>query len=383
MGFLKRFFTKTIRNVLKIPLFSYCFIAILKLFKRNKFVDDHIFNIEILEKYNVNSHSSSLNKLPLSFNNKKFDLAIIVPCFNVEKYISECADSILNQITDYKIQLIFVDDGSTDNTGQILEKKYKNHDGVTIIHQQNHGLSSARNTGIKHCLASYITFVDSDDYICNPHIFNNILKFIKSLSLSKTDRVIVGYRFSKNSGNGARKKNKKRILVKSTNCFKLKGFACGKVYSSELFSNVCFPDGYWFEDTINSLLLFHMANKSFLINDDGYYYRKHENTITKSSIKNYKAIDTFYITSSVIHDYFALDIKSHYINRSLMRQIAYNYKRLQGFGEDINKSVFVETRKLISRYSISKNVGLKYHHIYQSLVKNNYSLYKIACKVTQ
>ena len=91
-------------------------------------------------------------------------VSIIVPMYNSEKYLDECISSILSQ--DYKnIELILVDDGSTDGTLK-KAKEYENKDGrVKVIHQKNSGVSTARNNGIKKSKGTYITFVDSDDFI--------------------------------------------------------------------------------------------------------------------------------------------------------------------------------------------------------------------------
>jgi len=92
----------------------------------------------------------------------KTDLTVVVPVYNVEKYLKRCIDSLLAQT--YQINIIIVDDGSTDGSG-IIADKYKVQQNVTVIHKQNGGLSSARNIGIDNCNTQFIAFVDSDDYV--------------------------------------------------------------------------------------------------------------------------------------------------------------------------------------------------------------------------
>lgn len=90
--------------------------------------------------------------------------SIIIPVYNVEKYLNECVDSVLNQKNvDYEI--ILVDDGSTDNSGQICDEYLKKHSNVSVIHKVNGGLSDARNAGLESAEGDYILFVDSDDKI--------------------------------------------------------------------------------------------------------------------------------------------------------------------------------------------------------------------------
>ncbi|MBR4351284.1 MAG: glycosyltransferase family 2 protein [Bacilli bacterium] len=112
-------------------------------------------------------------------------VSIIVPMYNSEKYLDECISSILSQ--DYKnIELILVDDGSTDGTLK-KAKEYENKDGrVKVIHQKNSGVSTARNNGIKKSKGTYITFVDSDDFIAS----NFISYYVSLIKKYKSDIVL-------------------------------------------------------------------------------------------------------------------------------------------------------------------------------------------------
>ena len=96
--------------------------------------------------------------------NKVPSISIIVPVYNVEKYLKKCIDSILNQ-SFQNFELILVDDGSTDSSGEICDEYALKDRRVLVIHKENEGLSSARNEGIKASSAEYVGFVDSDDYI--------------------------------------------------------------------------------------------------------------------------------------------------------------------------------------------------------------------------
>ena len=97
-------------------------------------------------------------------------LSIIVPVYNVEKYLNQCIDSIIDGGFNEKCQLILVDDGSTDHSGSICDD-YK-ATNIVVIHKKNGGLASARNTGIKYASGKYIAFIDSDDYVARNSIVN-------------------------------------------------------------------------------------------------------------------------------------------------------------------------------------------------------------------
>ena len=105
-------------------------------------------------------------------------ISIIVPVYNVEKYLNRCIDSILKQIyIDFEI--ILVNDGSTDSSGIICEYYHEQYPQIiTVIHQNNQGLSQARNTGLEQAKGEYITFIDSDDFI-SPNYLYVLLKNMK------------------------------------------------------------------------------------------------------------------------------------------------------------------------------------------------------------
>lgn len=121
--------------------------------------------------------------------------SIIIPIYNVEKYLSECIESVIKQkFDDYEV--ILVDDGSTDNSGQIADKYAAVNDKIRIIHQNNGGLSAARNTGLNYCVGEYVIFLDSDDFLVDGSL--NAL----SIEIKKyAPDIIAGYgkRFSKDS----------------------------------------------------------------------------------------------------------------------------------------------------------------------------------------
>ena len=98
-------------------------------------------------------------------------ISVIVPVYNVEKYLPQCLNSIINQ-TYKNIEVVLVDDGSTDDSGNICEEYKKNDERIIVVHQKNSGLSAARNVGIEISTGEYITFIDSDDYISPDYIEN-------------------------------------------------------------------------------------------------------------------------------------------------------------------------------------------------------------------
>ncbi|MCQ2387267.1 MAG: glycosyltransferase [Clostridia bacterium] len=103
--------------------------------------------------------------------NKKIDISVIVPVFNAEKYLNKCIESVIKQ-EKITFEIILVDDGSTDNSSKICDEYSNKYDCVKVIHKENGGVSSARNTGIKNASGKYCCFVDSDDFLLENALCN-------------------------------------------------------------------------------------------------------------------------------------------------------------------------------------------------------------------
>ena len=104
-------------------------------------------------------------------------ISVIIPIYNVEKYLNKCIDSIINQ-TYKNLEIILVDDGSPDNCPQICDEYAKKDNRIKVIHKKNGGVSSARNVGLINSTGNYIGFIDPDDYI-EPIMYEKLLKVLK------------------------------------------------------------------------------------------------------------------------------------------------------------------------------------------------------------
>lgn len=115
-------------------------------------------------------------------------ISVIVPVYNVEKYIDECLNSLLNQSYS-NIEIILVDDGSKDNSASICDEYSKKYSNVRVVHKENGGLGFARNTGIDNCQGEYLLFIDSDDYVAN----NYVETMFENLFSTHSDACMSGY----------------------------------------------------------------------------------------------------------------------------------------------------------------------------------------------
>ena len=208
-----------------------------------------------LEAFSPKPLGNSIKKNDLV--NPICDLQIIVPAYNVENYLEECLNSILSQETEYTYRVVLIDDGSTDMTATIADK-YITHDNVIVIHQENKGFSGARNTGLNSLFAKYIMFVDSDDELC-PNAIESLLK----VAFENDCDIVEGgacYLMDEEVTNCFSHPAVMRI---STPLDSFHGQPWAKLFKTDCFKQIVFPEGFWFEDTIMAFLLYRSATNCF------------------------------------------------------------------------------------------------------------------------
>lgn len=214
-------------------------------------------------------------------------ISIIVPVYNVEKYLDKCVNSIVNQ-TYKNLEIILVDDGATDNSPKMCDEWAKKDDRIKVIHKANGGLSDARNTGIKNATGDYLAFVDSDDYI-ESDIYEVLYKMILR---DNADLAMCSFKKVDEQGNDIETKNnviaevigKKEFFERMMNDHS--GFyvvAWNKLYKKCLFDNLEYPVGKLYEDSfvihevINKCDIISVTNKqlcNYLQNKNGITHRK-------------------------------------------------------------------------------------------------------------
>ncbi len=222
-------------------------------------------------------------------------ISIIVPIYDVERYLPKCIESILNQ-TFKEFELILVDDGSPDNSGIICDEYSKRDERIKVIHKENGGVSSARNVGLDSALGEYIGFVDPDDYI-DKYMYQKMIEMCitknADVSICKFAREI----------NGQRNKDEEEFYIRELDnvnglreCFKgilYRHSLCNKLFKKKCFEGISFPEGRIHEDLSTTYRLLANSNKSIYINYQGYIYVKRENSILTSrfSEKRLQAFD--------------------------------------------------------------------------------------------
>ena len=221
-------------------------------------------------------------------------LSVIVPVYNVKDTLFRAVKSIINQKFD-KLEIILVDDGSTDGSQCICDDLAEKYKFINVIHKKNGGLSSARNAGILQARGEYITFIDSDDFYTAPFFE----EAIKNLSNNSADIFVFGLQ------KGSLEKSKELVFINEICSIKEKSieklflqksvdfYAWNKIYKLSLFSEIRYPEGHLYEDIIPTYLLFKKAEKIIFSDKIGIFYYSNPDSIVnqKFNISQYDNIE--------------------------------------------------------------------------------------------
>lgn len=212
-------------------------------------------------------------------------VSIIVPVYNVEKYLEKCVDSLVNQ-TYCNIEIILIDDGSTDSSGSLCDKYAEKYTNVFAYHKKNGGLSDARNVGLSKVTGEYVSFVDSDDWISTHMIekmVNALHKFDAQIACCDYFVVEEDYidRSVKLSGEIHCRETHDALKVLLLNT-RVGSFVWNKLFSSRILINEKFPVGRCFEDAFVMHNWFKKAARVAFVEEQLYYYYQRETSISHS-----------------------------------------------------------------------------------------------------
>ena len=279
-------------------------------------------------------------------------ISVIVPIYNVSKYIEKCLDSLVNQTLD--IEIILVNDGSKENEEELIKPYLKKYKNIKYIKKENGGLSSARNEGIKHASCEFITFLDSDDYIDQ----NMYLKMYEKAVETKSDIVVcqtVKVYENKNTIINARfnlTNTYRDYLISIPN-------ACNKIYKRSLFEgNFLFKENIWYEDLelIPSLVL--KTKKIAFLEEPLYYYVQRSGSIMNQEKFNLKILDILDVLKS-------LETKFK------------EFKKYENYQQEIEylyiEHLFYSTAIRISEY---QDESKKYLSEFKKIIKNKFPNWK-------
>lgn len=223
-------------------------------------------------------------------------ISIIVPVYNVEKYLKKCVDSILAQ-TFKDFELILVDDGSPDNSGAMCDQYAKEDARVKVIHKENGGLSSARNAGIEAAKGDYLGFIDSDDFIAT-----DMYELLYTNSIKEDADVSICGIFDVFQGKEPKVLPAKYIVADKKEAMKLvleaqliSVHAVNKLYKADIFQSIRYPEGMITEDAAVILAILDQTKKVVIDTAQKYYYYHRDNSISSNrfSVKDLDTINVW------------------------------------------------------------------------------------------
>lgn len=296
--------------------------------------------------------------------NIKANISVIIPVYNVEKYLLECLDSVINQ-TYKNLQIILVDDGSTDSSGKICDVYAEKDNRITVVHQKNAGAGAAKNTGLELIDGDYFSIIDSDDYIeldMYEKMVNSLEKYNADIVQCLFRNVYVNDSFDRKykiKGNYPKVLTSKSFLKEYLYDWKYAIFA-NKVFKSSLLKEIRFPVGRKIDDEFFTYKLVCNAKKVVNIDNILYNYRMRKTSVMNENDTDrliYDRIDCFIERYNYVSDIYP-SLKKKY-NLKLYDDLLYFKDSAKDNGKILS---------LINNFSRKKSNG--FDKLYQKIMNN-------------
>lgn len=215
------------------------------------------------------------------------EISIVVPVYNVEKYLRRCLESILGQ-TMRELEIILINDGSTDRSGEICEEYKERDNRIQVIHKKNGGLSDARNAGARIAASDYVIFLDSDDYIAQ-----DMMETLYTLAKdSGADMSVCGVYNVYGEREIPQYSKSEEFICTGEEAFmhilegkKIPGTICNKLIKRQIVQQIEFPAGRLYEDAFYTLDLVQRVENVSVTTRPMYYYAHRQDSITTSTFK--------------------------------------------------------------------------------------------------
>ena len=317
----------------------------------------------------------------------KDKISIIVPIYNSSKYLDRCIKSIINQ-TYKNIEILLVDDGSTDDSFDKCNK-YKNKDKrIKIYTKENEGVSATRNFGISKATGKYFSFVDSDDYIEKNYIevlYKGLTKYNSKICLGGYRTIYLNGKIENKSSSKEYQSNKKEALTKLLYVDGVDVSPCSKLYDISLFKNIKYPVNRLFEDTATTYKIIDQCDNIAVCDYPIYNYCIRSKSITSEKF-DIKKMD--WIISALEMTHY---IKSRYkdLDKACLAYLMYSHigvlssLAMNDNGYKRERKEIVDFIKRNKTKYIKDNKVSKQYKMVTILISTNYFLFKIALNVFQ
>lgn len=307
---------------------------------------------------------------------KKELISVVVPVYNVEKYLDKCIESIENQ-TYTNLEIILVDDGATDNSGRICDAYAQKDERIFVLHQKNGGRAAARNAGMERATGEYLMFVDGDDWIDNDCL-EEVYKFFEN----DTEMVVFRERSiyaDRIEGNGSDTYKQfvgsepLEFYINGYNDFQAATSVCGKLYKKSLLQDIRFEEGRYYEDIMFVTRVYAACRNCFYLDKAYYNY----NIATDNSITAMGAIEvTFRDEIPLFHEKELFlknigreDLADSFSYFKYQRLIRYYTECVKGKKREYAKRLvgIIKEEKELIKIIIKKEYVSRYYKLYLSL----------------
>ena len=254
-------------------------------------------------------------------------ISVIVPVYNVEEYLEECLESIKNQ-TYSNIEVILVNDGSTDNSQAICERYCQQDSRFHLINQENQGQSVARNNGVVASTGEFITFVDSDDVVSAKYLENLYAYMTEEIDLIECEYRVTRSVFDKlkelENSKIVFEGNSEEAVIKSCNYGLTYSPVC-KLYRRKLLEDFPFITGIIYEDVYHGVGILKFIRKMVKIDYVGYYYREYSGSTIRREFSE-KNLDIFTSSDKLVELFVSDEKLIPYIGKFLVQMVTTHHK---------------------------------------------------------
>ncbi|MFM7269302.1 MAG: glycosyltransferase family 2 protein [Cyanobium sp.] len=304
--------------------------------------------------------------------NPDLEISFIVPVYNMGAYIGACLDSILCQQTEASFEVIVINDGSTDHSLELIRARMAADPRIVLIDQGNKGYSGARNIAIDQIRGKKLCFVDADDMIAPDHL-NNLLNHFNA---NTCDFVTGRFTYVDQAG----------VAIRASANPRNHGAPWGRLYDRKVWADLRFPEGYWFEDTIQGFCI-ESRYVEFKASDElGYFYRIHPDSQCGKSPHTYKSIDSYWILEDLLPlcRELGIPLSQNLYDRTIMQLGPLLRGRTNALKKQERKALFSSCCDLIANTpefdSLCTSLPGRWRDLEWALRKRNYHRWILACR---
>lgn len=289
-----------------------------------------------------------------------YEISVIVPVYNCERYLTRSINSLLGQTVLDQMQIIFIDDGSQDNSFQILKRFSTLYENIIVLHQENKGVSSARNLGLKLCKGKYIAFFDADDE-ASPKLYETLVKICNEYD---ADISIVDYTMFFEDGRKKKHRrkefivwdNQSELLIDYFKTNRICSNPVDKLFRADIIKNIAFPEGYAIGEDLYFVYQA-LKNAKRVVMDSSnslYNYIIHEHSAMKSIFSS-KYLDPIKLMELIMKENTRDDLLYNFIEAKYYNEICKALSILVKKDKD-NNFIFIKKKlqKQLNSYSLEK-----------------------------